>query len=467
MSLPTVPPGQNPWAVYLDTLEGVMYPKLRNAHGFSTRAYILMGVCAYGILISLVYGAVAARRVRRQGKSYWVAKKVDGYLVLNLAFFVPCGGAISCAFMLTYTALQHRLFTLSVHPNHAIYSTNAFRSFCWLPLVLHGYCLTAAAAQACLVVCSRTAAAESIPTQRARGLRPFARGAHMPSPTVVNSAFWVGLAVLVLGLLLPDILFTVSWTRFYRQIAALERFLVAQRALWVSATATPTSGAQLLDLLSHFNAVTAADARNHGYQRAVVYALIVAPALLALVTAAAGLLLHVLLWRQIRARRARRTLGLASPFALPELAEIPSSPSCASAETDVEAAGTTHTPEFVLTLASSAGVRSPVQSASPAGKAERPTSSRSARCRPLTGGARGFALGLPKIKCIRPTSAESHKPFAGLVAGSSAEEKHEGEGHGSGWEESARVEDGNDEALAELRRAQRDLGVVRRASSTS
>ncbi|GAA6052618.1 hypothetical protein JCM3770_006405 [Rhodotorula araucariae] len=466
MSLPAVPPGQNPWAVYLDTLEGLLYPKLRNAQGFSARAYILMGVCAYGICISLVYGGVVARRVRRQGKTYWVARKVDGYLVLNLAFFAPAGGAIGCAFMLTYTALQHRLFTLAIHPDPSIYTTIVFRTFCWIPLVLHGFCLTAAAAQAGLVVCSRTAFP---PTQRARRSR---FPGHMPSPRVVNSLFWIGLAVLLLALLLPDILFTVSWTRLYSQIAGFERFLVVQRAMWISAEATPISGEQLLDLLLHFNAVTAADDRNSGYHRAVVYALIVAPCLLALVTAVAGVFLHVLLRRQIRARKARRAVGIASPFALPELAEIPSSPpSCGSADIDLEGLHTHgHAltrgppPEFVVSLAG-APLSSTLSGASAASPA--PVTTKADHQRPphpryhsLTGLATfSSALGLPKVKGIRPTSAESHRPFAGLVAGVEGKAESPVGTTGCAEWEGARVEDGNDEALAELRCAQRDLGV--------
>lgn len=96
--------------------------------------------------------------------------------------------------------LQYRLFTLPSHPSSILYPTNAFRPYCWLPLVLHGYSIAAGSAQACLVVSHRTSALQ--PARRRSSLFPPAMDcSRSAKPAVVNSFFWTGLLFFLLVLL--------------------------------------------------------------------------------------------------------------------------------------------------------------------------------------------------------------------------------------------------------------------------
>lgn len=96
--------------------------------------------------------------------------------------------------------LQYRLFTLPSHPSSTLYPTNAFRPYCWIPLVLHGYSIAAGSAQACLVVSHRTSALQ--PARRRSSLLPPAMDcSRLAKPAVVNSLFWTGLVFFLLVLL--------------------------------------------------------------------------------------------------------------------------------------------------------------------------------------------------------------------------------------------------------------------------
>ncbi|KAJ8291836.1 hypothetical protein OF846_005076 [Rhodotorula toruloides] len=305
-ALPATPAGANPFAIYLDALEAQLYPS-GGAHGFAARAYVLLAVCAYGIVISVAYGAALLWRSRRRGKPLWVARKVDGYLTLNLAFFVPAGGAVCCAFMLAYTYLQYRLFTLPSHPSSSLYPTNAFRPYCWIPLVLHGYSVAAASAQACLVVSHRTSAFSK---RRNSLLSSSMDWSRLAKPAVVNAIFWMGLLFFLLVLLIPDILFSISWSRTYSKIASLESYLVQQ-------TSNPSAGVlQLVHLGELFEAMKAAAAHTCQHQQAVVAALIFAPVFLALITSLATFLLCRLLRQQIRSRSVRRSISIHLPSSI-------------------------------------------------------------------------------------------------------------------------------------------------------
>ncbi|BGP35344.1 hypothetical protein JCM10296v2_007180 [Rhodotorula toruloides] len=320
-ALPATPAGTNPFATYLDALEAQLYPSSRGARGFAARAYVLLAVCAYGIVISVAYGVALLWRARRKDKPLWIARKVDGYLTLNLAFFVPAGGAVCCAFMLVYTYLQYRLFTLPSHPSSSLYPTNAFRPYCWIPLVLHGYSVAAASAQACLVVSHRTSAFSKRRISRLSSSMDWSR---LAKPAVVNGIFWMGLLFFLLVLLIPDILFSISWSHTYSKVASLESYLVQQ-------TSNPDAGVlQLVHLGDLFEAMKAAARHTCQHQQAVVAALIFAPVFLAVITSLATFLLCRLLSQQIRSRSVRRSMSVGSPFLL-----SPASPIVNSAEGDL------------------------------------------------------------------------------------------------------------------------------------
>ncbi|GAA5864133.1 hypothetical protein JCM8547_005146 [Rhodosporidiobolus lusitaniae] len=293
MSWPTVPSGANPYEVYQASLISTLYPVLPPHTSFSLRAFAFTAVAAYGILISLFYGLAVA--VKRKD-SRWIVRKVDRYLTLNRDFWVPLGGVLGCASMLIYLVLQHHLFT---HPGSSslLYSINTFRSWSWIPLVLHGYFVSASAAQASLVVSSRSPVAHRPGSWRARWL-------HTPSSRVANAAFWTGLVVISLALLLPDLLFSISWSRVYDRLAALESFLKTAAAAYAAGTSDVSD---LLRTSELYKALSSQVAKNKHYQTAVVYALIIVPLFLALITFLSCLLLHSLLSAQIRARSARQT----------------------------------------------------------------------------------------------------------------------------------------------------------------
>ncbi|GAA6037628.1 hypothetical protein JCM8097_006150 [Rhodosporidiobolus ruineniae] len=334
----------NPFEQYLKELDSTLFPACGDSAGFARRVWALTGVCALGVLLSLLYGLVLALKHRRK-RDYWIARNTDGYLTLNRDFFAPFGGAISCASMLAYTVLQYHLFR---HPSPSIstlYSINTFRSFSWVPLVLHGYTVAASAAQASLVVSSRARPADE--TGQPGWVK---RRMRMPGPRAANAAFWTGLGVIALGVLIPDVLFAVSWHRVYGCIERLQRSLKEGAAGWdaASGTPSPTVLQKLLEAQRFFEALTGEVGSNQSYQKAVVWALVVAPLFLASLTLLSAILLHTLLRRQIRTRSRRATahsLFLADlhTFASPVL---PSSPIMAVSPNGGRGRGRTFEVEF-------------------------------------------------------------------------------------------------------------------------
>ncbi|GAA5821095.1 hypothetical protein JCM11251_001959 [Rhodosporidiobolus azoricus] len=327
-SLPTIPAGSNPFEIYLNTLHLELFPTVPDAKTFAVRVWALVGVCAYGVLISLIYG-VSLLLQRRRRSSLWVARKVDGYLTLNLNFFVPFGGAISCLSMLAYTVLQFNIFTLSPPSSSRLYAVNTFRTFSWVPLVLHGYSVAASAAQASLIVSSRARQTTTTEVEKQGGRYSLWRWMlRTPNPRIANATFWVGLVALSLALFIPDILFSISWRRAYSCIGALEKHLSRQAAAW-----SPTDGANvtlpaLMKTSELYGNLEEEVGHNRNYQRAVVYALILTPLFLAFTTLLASVLLHSLLRLQIRTRSARALAQstlladvhtFASPVASPKL----------------------------------------------------------------------------------------------------------------------------------------------------
>ncbi|GAA5913495.1 hypothetical protein JCM6882_002378 [Rhodosporidiobolus microsporus] len=331
-SLPPVPSGVNPFSVYLDALHAEMFPVVPNTKTFAVRVYALVGVCAYGVLISLLYG-LSLLFQRRRRSSMWVARKVDGYLTLNLNFFVPFGGALSCLSMLAYTLLQHHIFTLPHPSSSTLYAVNTFRTFSWVPLVLHGYFVAASAAQASLVVSSRARATTTTELERQGERSSFWRWLlRTPSPRTANITFWVGLVAISLALLIPDILFSVSWRRAYTCIGVLEAHLKREAAAWSSSDTLGDSLPALMRTSELYDNLEEEVGKNRVYQRAVIYALILTPLFLAFTTLLASLLLHSLLRLQIRTRAARAVAQstlladvhtFASPIASPTLPAQP------------------------------------------------------------------------------------------------------------------------------------------------
>ncbi|GAA6008216.1 hypothetical protein JCM10207_000042 [Rhodosporidiobolus poonsookiae] len=300
--LETASSGDNPFTEYLDRLDSNLYPAVPAGNGFSRRAYGLVGVCAYGCIVSAAYCLVLVCQRRRRSK-LCVARKTDGYLTLNLHFWVPVGGILGCASMLAYTVLQYLLFTRP-HSTFFLYSINTFRTFSWIPLVLHGYTVTASASQACLVVGRRASLAGEAeksagPLER-RG--SVAERMRMPGPRVANAAFWAGLACISLALLLPDILFSISWHGVYLKISALEKYLQNASSAWTADQPQRTTMQALLEVSQLYQALLDERAKNCSFQSAVVYSLIIVPLFLAFITFLSSLLLHLLLRAQIRTR---------------------------------------------------------------------------------------------------------------------------------------------------------------------
>ncbi|KAK4047496.1 hypothetical protein OIV83_005409 [Microbotryomycetes sp. JL201] len=354
MSLPPVPTGENPFTVYLAALHKAAYYDPPPA--FRGRMVALATCCVCGMVVSIVYGLILVpqysskslpfagrwRRRRReqqqqsslaepqaplsafrapqhppQKPKFWIARRVDGYLTMNLHFLVPFGGFISCAGMLVYTYTSY----VVMRHGRMLGPYNTFRSFLWVPIVVHGYLVTAASFQAWIVVASKTA-------RMTRGSSHFGSpvgqprsfwqrhtrlpGVYaLPGPRLFNSLFYGCTAVLTLSMVASDIAFAISWGRVWRAMSTLQSNLEFWQQQWPDRQDFST----LIKLQRLYSDITSAVADNVAYKDAVILILIVVAFIVALLNIGSISLL-LLLRKQIRAavRRRSRTQNL---FPLP------------------------------------------------------------------------------------------------------------------------------------------------------
>lgn len=186
----------------------------------------------------------------------------------------------------------------------------------------------------------------------------------------------------------------------------------------------------------------------------------------------ATLLLHLLLRRQIQSRTARQSLALTSPYFLAQLEslgsplqgadDVPISPTQTIALSSASAV-----PEFVLSLGNS-GAHTPDSLSPPASPAQekakdeaRPTGPRRYSSFSALGSLAKDAATIP-LASWRRGSDNSVRGVrgVGLGVGNAEARKEAGEGLQE-WELVGTMQDGNEDALGELRRANRDLAVVR------
>ncbi|KAM0790326.1 hypothetical protein ACM66B_003211 [Microbotryomycetes sp. NB124-2] len=355
MSLPKVPPGENPFTVYLDALHKATYYDPPAA--FRGRMVALATCCACGMLVSVIYGLILVpqyssnswssfmkRRRRQQPNAadaaveppaplsafrappappqkpkFWIARRVDGYMTMNLHFLVPFGGFISCAGMLVYTYTSY----VVMWQGRMLGSYNTHRSFLWIPIVVHGYLVTAASFQAWIVVASKTARMTRGTSYLRSPLSPNGQPrtiwqrctrlprATLPGPRLFNSLFYGCTAVLTLSMLVADVAFAVSWTRVWKTITTLQSKLTEWESTWPE----QQDFTVLLTLQRLYADITEAVSDNVPYKNAVIIGLIICAFIVALLNIGSISLL-LLLRKQIRAavRRRSRTHDL---FPLP------------------------------------------------------------------------------------------------------------------------------------------------------
>ena len=63
----------------------------------------------------------------RQPPRFWIARRVDDYITLNLHAIIPFGGCFACACMLVYSYCEYVVLAENRH----IGPINTFRSFMW------------------------------------------------------------------------------------------------------------------------------------------------------------------------------------------------------------------------------------------------------------------------------------------------------------------------------------------------
>ncbi|KAK4046910.1 hypothetical protein OIO90_006392 [Microbotryomycetes sp. JL221] len=275
----------------------------------------------------------AQRNSRKQ--QFWIARRVDGYITMNLHFLVPFGGFISCAGMLTYVYSSY----IVMWQGRMLCAYNTYRSFLWIPLVMHGYLVTAASVQAWVVVASKssrmsrgaarfnspkpqsnktwwkafslntTTTVSNLATtnvddktrQRQQRKRSWMSYVHVPGPRVFNGLF-IGCTIVLLGAMLgSDIAFAVSWNKLWKSIVELETLLKQYEQDWTGGF----EAVKFLQMSQAYENLTNQVKDNVPYKNAVVLSLIVCAYLVALFNLGSISLL-LLLRKQIRAAIKRR-----------------------------------------------------------------------------------------------------------------------------------------------------------------
>ncbi|GAA5997641.1 uncharacterized protein JCM10292_000990 [Rhodotorula paludigena] len=209
MSLPTVPPGTNPFTVYKAALDATVYPTPPD--GFKVRLGVLFGLSGLLIVLSVVHWLVMFRewRINRRGSPLWLFRLADRasgrYIVTN-------GKLVLSLFSIITTAvLIGQLYDVwNTYIEHGSQSGSAgIRTWATLPLFMQGWLMPWAALQASILASEHDNKA-------------------ILSPRVANGLF-AGLGgFFFLGLIASNVVNTIAgervWSQYEKAYGLLSRF---------------------------------------------------------------------------------------------------------------------------------------------------------------------------------------------------------------------------------------------------
>ncbi|KWU43804.1 hypothetical protein RHOSPDRAFT_34604 [Rhodotorula sp. JG-1b] len=212
VSFPPVPPGEDPYATYLRSLDETFNPAL-NA-GFIPRLAVLWALTGYGIVLSCVYMAVHVVDCQRKKKSIWLWKLVrrsrGRYIVGNQHLLFAAMSLITCGLSIGLTLSFYEVFFERSHQRSAFF----WRSIIWIPVGAHMWLSSYANLQASILA-----------TQEAAGR-------HLLSPLIANGLYLSGFAGFFLSVLTLDIVLSLAWRNTWdAQIALSEQLKNAASAL--------------------------------------------------------------------------------------------------------------------------------------------------------------------------------------------------------------------------------------------
>ncbi|BGP52039.1 hypothetical protein JCM10450v2_008010 [Rhodotorula kratochvilovae] len=219
MSLPTVPPGTNPFTVYKAALHSMLYPN--PSSGFKIRLGVLFGMAGLLIILSIAHWVVLFRdwRKNRRGSPLWLFRLADrlsgryivtnGKLVLSLFSLITAAVFIGQIYDIYHAFIQQGSQSQSA----------AIRTWATLPLFMQGWLMPWASLQASILASE----ADNKPLLSAR---------------VANVLFAGVGGLFFLGLVASNIVNTIAGSNVWHQFEKIYSAMGRYEEAW-----TPTSDA--------------------------------------------------------------------------------------------------------------------------------------------------------------------------------------------------------------------------------
>ncbi|GAA5939379.1 hypothetical protein JCM10213_008645 [Rhodosporidiobolus nylandii] len=210
ISLPDVPAGENPFAFWRWTVRGLLNPTATD--GFGARLDVLFALMGYGIVVSFLYLGAMFLEYRRRNKRWWLWRLVTRpngrYIVGNQhAIFALCT-IVSCGILIGYAINARRVVLLLKYQQRAFF----WRSFVWVPLIIHAWLSSWANLQAAILSSQK------------------ATNQHLLSPRFANSFYIGGLVVLLVPVIILDAYSGFSWHRVWSKALVLKAAFISLAA---------------------------------------------------------------------------------------------------------------------------------------------------------------------------------------------------------------------------------------------
>ncbi|GAA6055707.1 hypothetical protein JCM3770_001031 [Rhodotorula araucariae] len=277
MSLPTVPPGTNPFTAYKAALEMTLYPDTPT--GFKVRLGVLFGLAGLLIILSIVHWVLLFRdwRTNRRGSPLWLFRVTDrfsgrlivtnGKLVLSLFSLITAVVLVGQLYDIYRTFVEHGSQSQSA----------AIRTWATLPIFMQGWLMPWASLQASILASEHD-------------------NKPLLSPRLANVLFAGVGGLFFLGLVASNIVNTVAGTKVWEQFEEIYRAMGLYEAEW-----TPSSNTivPLLALSTQLQELTRRVDKNRTVQLGTVGFWLLIPICVIAVNVA-SLRLSRLMHRQVR-----------------------------------------------------------------------------------------------------------------------------------------------------------------------
>ncbi|GAA5834436.1 hypothetical protein JCM11251_007991 [Rhodosporidiobolus azoricus] len=279
MSLPTVPPGTNPFTVYYDAVHESFYSN--PSPGFKARLGVLFGLTGLVIILAIVNWILLVLEAKRhkRGTPYWLfrlhARQNGRYIVTNgklvLSLFTVITGAV-------LIGTQVDLWNVFVEQKSQSRSS-ALRTFAVLPLLLQGWLMPFAALQASLLASDH--------------------GSSTLMPAWLANTLFAGVgAVVFLGVVASGVVNSQAGQAVWNQADKLLKQLKDYEAAWTTGQSTLPA---LLTLQPEFGELQKRVNRNRTVQLVCIAIWIVIPVFVICISLA-SLRLSRLIHRQVQVR---------------------------------------------------------------------------------------------------------------------------------------------------------------------